>query len=123
MKTYLKCVYANKFTLTGYLMIPCFYFAITYLPYHKMFIENESTNESTLFLLLILIALSVSFNIGCLVVTCFGADTLKAYRRTMSHFKDWGAIDERFENQYAHYCGKCGVRLAKKEIAKLQKPH
>lgn len=103
---YLKCVWANKATLAGYLLLPPGLIGI-------------SVNQDSLGLLVFF---------GCwfwgivlLTLTAGGLDTMQAYLRTKEGLSEYGVeYLARSKNKYFVYCGKVGYRLAVREFASTE---
>jgi hypothetical protein len=104
IKDYLKCVYANKVALTGYLALPVTFSLLT-LGRHY-----DSRVLTALPVIPFLIA-----EVG-LFTTSFGCDTFKTYRKTKKYIQKFGTIREDYrylKNEW--YCSRVAIRLAAKE--------
>lgn len=107
-KDYLKCVYANKFTLAGYLSLPVG--VCLAAVGHNL----APDNTSGVFYTLAVDAGLVS--IACLKVTSLGNETLKAYNKSKKHIQKFGKIKSDYQEIKDNwYCSRVGIRLAIEE--------
>ena len=101
-KDYLKCIWANKATLAGYLSLPI---SLTL----SAIAEHEGSKN------LFGISQYAAFaGIFLLTSTDFGTHTLKVYNKTREYIKEHGKIKKNQQyNKY--YCSRVAMRLAAKE--------
>lgn len=107
-KDYLKCVYANKFTLAGYLSLPIS--ASLAVAGHNLAHDNTSGVFYTL-------AADVGLiGIACLKITSWGNETLKAYNKSKKYIQKFGKIKSDYQGIKDNwYCSRVGMRLAIEE--------
>jgi len=105
VKDYLKCAYANKFTLAGFIALA----ANMGLKAMGKPVEYEELYNLSL-------AISHNLAFGCLVMTWAGLDTFRTYKRTREYIQEFGKIREDYsELKNKFYCSRVGIRLAAKE--------
>jgi len=107
IKDYLKCVYANKFTLAGYIGLTSAFTAIIF----KEPLINQITHEAYA----IIIGITFGYSMFSLGVTSFGTETLDSYKRTKNNVNKYGTINDVYYYKHSMYCNKVGVKLALKE--------
>lgn len=103
MRTYLKCVWVNKFAFVGCVMTPL-----------SIWI-GEFSNISLLMELMF--ACVFSFSIICLVSTLGGYYTYRTYCRAYEIFNRGFLVPENFKR---HYCNRVAVELAEREYKKAR---
>ncbi len=101
MKTYIKCILANKVTLVGIILLV-----------FGFFLRLPVFNSEELFKLGTVL---VSLSMWPLIITFAGFDTYFTYKRTSKIIaeKGIGAVDSINPTSY---CNKCGYNLAIKEV-------
>ncbi len=105
LKNYVKCVYVNKITLAGLVLVTA---GTTSM------IQNPSEN-----LILGFCLLGVGGFLGG--ITVFGLETYMAYKRTRKNLEKYGDVPKSFKSKYENsYCTNKGCNLAIKE-SKLEK--
>lgn len=98
LKDYVKCSVRNRFVLGGYLGAGLTFFS------------NETIDSDILDLILLPSSAFV------LLMTGFGAETYRAYKKMKKHLERYKHIDTRFKNKFSlDYCTQTGVKLAMKE--------
>jgi len=103
IEDYLKCVYANKTTLAGYLSLAA---GLSMTP----FIESQPM------CLGVLSATGISASLGLLGITKLGIETLETYRDTRKYLEQFNDVRTAYEQiKYKNYCTMVGLRLAIKE--------
>lgn len=105
MKTYIKCVWANKLTFLGYIFFIGGLILFRYSPL------NMETGIDIGF---------YAIHVGLLLLfgTTFGSETLGAYKRTKRLLnKDKKVPDNK--TTYMWYCSRAGIELAQKEHKRL----
>ena len=97
---YLRCCYANKVLFLGYIMltISCvqFFSDDTFMPQYA-------------------VNLTAWIGLWFVAVTAFGLETYKVYRKTA-----WRLQQNKDLPDYSWYCDITGMRLAKKDFARIQ---
>lgn len=105
MKGYLKCVVGNRCTLCGFIFLGSGLILLMLGP----LLNSPIALPNFICILWI-------FGFMLLGVSMYGLETYRAYKRTMSHIKEFGRVDKRYKSRYSLYCGRVGVRLAMKEM-------
>jgi len=109
IRDYAKCVYANKFTLTGYIGLAVT--AATCIIFKQPQIIEDITSMSFVSELMI-----GSYSLISLVGTAFGLETLDSYRTTKQQIEKYGKPSNRYYNKnIMYYCDTAGIKLAAKE--------
>lgn len=107
-KSYIKCAVKNRFTLCGFIFSgfsPVLLATLVVLDQH--FFSSLGISIFILFCGLIL-----------LWFTNRGLETYRAYKRTIRHIKEYGAIDKRYESKISvEYCDRVGMEMAEKEMS------
>jgi hypothetical protein len=100
VKTYLFCVYANKVTLVGYIILILYFISFKY--------PNSTLLE---YLFPPLLGLTLGS-------TMLGLGTFKTYKKLLTI----GNVDKavRTRSNYTMYCDKVGYKLAIKKLRSLQ---
>lgn len=112
MITYFRCVWANKFTLAGYLIL---FFAALRIMLVKIGFDIDK-NEAVLILLLFYIALS------CLAVTAMGFRTRSAYLRSRNIIRNSRkGLSVKVSYDNGMYCDRVGYRLAVRDVIREKK--
>jgi len=106
IKDYVKCVYANKATLVGYIG------AVTsgVLLFHG---KPESQELQGLYIASVYSLSQLSSVL--LGATKFGRETFQSYRRAKKHIQEYETINTKYYDKHKLYCDKVGVRLAARE--------
>ncbi len=109
IKNYFRCVYENKFTLTGY--ISAFVVAGINTIGPELGEYLPATN--------LVLGLSTA---GNLLMTMFGLETLVTYNKVSDYLKQTGGqLDDHVDHLYsAPYCTKAGRNLAKKKFLAVE---
>jgi hypothetical protein len=106
MLLYLRCVYANKYTLFGFasagITCPIWGWALLH---GALAVLGENLLES-------LVLLSVVVSAIPLILTAFGFDSFEACCRALEHFERYGVSDNRFCKRYHTYCDVVGTEVA-----------
>lgn len=101
--TYWRCVYANKFTLIGYIALMLSVILFGSLPVGNLRLISF-----------------IAFEVGFLLSGCsvFGIFTVKAYRSVINSYQKYGYVDERLIDSVLlkSYCGRVGSKLALEDI-------
>lgn len=97
MKTYLRCVWANKFTLAGWSM---FFIACVLLIFDTSFGEILGV-----------------FGLFTLMLTTFGIETMHAYHST---YRAGLQLSELYAERWT-YCYAVGFRLAQRDLLRHRK--
>ncbi len=104
LKDYLRAVYYNKFTLSGY--ISSTIGALTFYDSLKSPPELEYLLSSLL----------LWYGSTALLSTAFGFCTYNVYKQSKRHIKKHNIITEKFLKKcHNNYCSRAGVRMAIKE--------
>lgn len=98
-KDYLKCVVANRITLTGYAL--CLGSLIPYICADSADVISLAGD-------------GVRYGASLLFGTAFAMQTYQTYRKTKRHIHKWGKVRPEFKQELAPgwYCVKTGARLA-----------
>jgi len=107
-KDYAKCVYTNKFTLTGYIGIST---AIVGVIFQN---EIKSYNIPEIALTTIC-AINAAYGWTALRFTKFGHETLESYREGKKHIKTYRKMSHVYYGKNTMYCNRVGARLAARE--------
>ena len=104
VRDYLKCVWSNKATLAGYLLLPIAV-GLNVLGRQEecKFLNNLSY---------------ISGHIGAclLAATSLGRDTLETYRKARDYMLYFGKVKDEYKNlKDKYYCSRVGIRLAAQE--------
>ncbi|OGF27788.1 hypothetical protein A2331_06810 [Candidatus Falkowbacteria bacterium RIFOXYB2_FULL_34_18] len=102
-KKRLKAIYWNKFSLAGFMALPCLFFVIIFTS------PSPWSSVLTAFLFFIIIL--------TLPLTHFGEDTYQTYLVCKEKFKKQGL----FEKRYPCYCNRVGYKMALAEYKKAHK--
>jgi len=103
-KDYLKCTWANKLTLAGYLSLLA------------TFVLGYLCKETQLSYLGVITCGSLCSSVSLLQSTLFGLETLDTYQEARSYIRKFGKLKETFrEIKERDYCTRAGLRLAAKE--------
>ena len=112
IKDYLKCVYRNKFTLTGYIGLASLismHIGEAYLDVPEL---GNQWKEIAAFPKIAVLYYSAT----SLILTMFGTETLKYYHRTKDCIEKFGTVSDRIESLLSKtYCAKVGMNLAIEE--------
>lgn len=109
MKDYLKCVWANKFTLVGWvLLIGALLTKIFFL---------AAVNEEEMNPFYFLTVLGFALGVCLLALTVGGIQTLDAYQRAMYIYRRRRSISYlvSMSDEEGIYCSQVGIRLALRE--------
>ena len=107
IKDYLKCVYANKFVIAGYIALAS---DIALITLGKP--QSESLGKLYAMSVFCLSETSCSF----LFPTLLGFETLKTYRKTKNYIQEFGKVREDYRKIKDNwYCSRVGIRLAARE--------
>jgi hypothetical protein len=108
IKDYLKCVWANKATLGGYLGLA--------ISIGEGVIGLNCENSKTESVLSALCTLTSIASLQVLAVTDWGSETLTAYRKTKKYIRSFGKMKEKYNRLNENfYCENVGIRLAARE--------
>lgn len=102
MKTYLRCVWANKFTLVGFLCILAFTLRLVLFRYGWRSYEWED----------FIWVYTVTIGIFLLIGTLFGFQTLDVYHHTL---RAGIQLSEEYAGGWS-YCYMSGFRLAQRDL-------
>jgi hypothetical protein len=112
-KDYLKCVYANKFTLSGYLLLLAGACDSTNT-IHNIF--SSHPKDIALLHHCYIDGMILYSGISLLAITSNGQETYNSYIQARRHIKQNGKLDPRnLEKIRRVYCKKVGIKLALKE--------
>ena len=112
IKTYLRCVCANKATLIGFSLMLIGVLTLLFLIF--VLLTGSGMTSSHIVQLFILCGGELLGGFLLAGVTDFGRDTYVAYRRVSEHIREFGEV-ERYANCYRNYCSTCGVKLGTKD--------
>lgn len=110
IKDYIKCAYANKATLAGFISLPL---SIAAGIAGKQLELDHPMIQSVAYL-----TSSILFMGGLYLLheTLYGFDTLEKYQKTKKHILKVGAINQHYSKIHnLFYCSRAGIRLAAKE--------
>lgn len=113
MAEYLKCVWANKATLAGWVLL----FGAILLLFFAVYAAVLSKGVAAILIPLGLCVLCTALGLCLLVLTGFGIETLDEYRRAYRVYRNSSSISPLVGRaKLRRYCTRVGIELALREI-------
>ncbi len=106
LKTYIKCVYVNKFAFVAFLTLFVEIFTVSWC-----LISGWPLTK-----IVVLHKIPTILSLSLLLATWGGSQTYLAYSEAAEHILKHSRLDARFSNTWGDwYCSVVGVRLAEKD--------